>query len=82
MQEIALHVDETGINVDGKRRWLHNASSEKWTLFYPHEKRGKIAMDEMGVLPNFKGTLFTITGNPIIVMRVRTRCVMRIICAS
>lgn len=56
-QEKALHADETGINVNGKRRWLHNASSEKWTLFYPHEKRGKIAMDEMGVLPNFKGTL-------------------------
>jgi transposase len=51
-----LHVDETGININGKRLWLHAASSDQWTLFYPHEKRGKIAMDEMGVLPNFKGT--------------------------
>jgi transposase len=56
-QEKVLHVDETGINVNGKRMWLHNASSEHWTLFYPHENRGKVAMDEMGVLPNFKGTL-------------------------
>ena len=56
-QEKALHADETGINVNGKRMWLHNASSEKWTLFYPHENRGKVAMDEMGVLPNFNGTL-------------------------
>lgn len=56
-QEKVLHADETGINVNGKRLWLHNVSSETWTLFYPHENRGKVAMDEMGVLPNFKGTL-------------------------
>ena len=56
-KEKIVHVDETGINVNGKRMWLHNASSEQWTLFYPHENRGKIAMDEMAVLPNFNGTL-------------------------
>jgi transposase len=36
---------------------LHNASSADWTLFHPHSKRGKEAMDEVGVLPNFRGTL-------------------------
>jgi len=51
-----LHVDETGININGKRCWLHTASSEQWTLFYAHEKRGKTAMDAMGVLADFKGT--------------------------
>jgi transposase len=52
-----IHADETGINVNGKRIWLHNASNELWTYFYPHEKRGSIAMDEIGILPNFNGTL-------------------------
>lgn len=55
--EAVLHADETGININGKRQWLHVVSSQQWTLFYPHEKRGKTAMDEMGVLPNFRGIL-------------------------
>jgi transposase len=60
-QELAdaqiAHADETGINKNGDRIWLHNLSNAQWTLFYPHEKRGKEAMDAMGVLPAFKGTL-------------------------
>lgn len=52
-----LNVDETGINIKGKRAWLHVCANEKWTHFYPHEKRGSIAMDDIGILPNFKGTL-------------------------
>ncbi|MFC0178840.1 IS66 family transposase [Thorsellia kenyensis] len=36
-----IHADETGINVSGKRIWLHNASNELWTLMIPHEKRGE-----------------------------------------
>lgn len=52
-----LNVDETGINVNGKNLWLHGASNEEWTLFMPHSKRGKEAMDEMGILPVFRGNL-------------------------
>jgi transposase len=52
-----IHVDETGINVGGKRLWLHNASNEEWTWFTPHQKRGKVAMDEIGILPKFEGTM-------------------------
>lgn len=51
------HADETGINIKGKRYWLHTVCNERWTYFYPHEKRGKEAMDAMGILPFFKGTL-------------------------
>ena len=51
------HADETGINIDGKRRWLHCVSNDDWTYFLPHEKRGVDAMNEMGVLPNFHGIL-------------------------
>ena len=52
-----MHVDETGINIGGKRHWLHCASSASLTLFYPHAKRGTEAMDGMGVLPFFNGVL-------------------------
>jgi transposase len=52
-----LHVDETGINVGGKRIWLHTSSNEKWAYFYPHEKRGQEAMDAIGILPKFQGIL-------------------------
>ena len=52
-----VHADETSINVNGKRVWLHNASNERWTYFYPHQKRGCDAMNEIDILPRFRGTL-------------------------
>lgn len=52
-----MHADETGINIGGKRHWLHCASNASVTWFYPHAKRGLDAMDEMGILPFFKGVL-------------------------
>ena len=56
-QALCAHADETGINIGGKRHWLHNLSSSTLTWFMPHAKRGCEAMDEMGVLPQFHGTL-------------------------
>ena len=52
-----LHADETGINRDGQRIWLHSYSNGLWTYFFPHEQRGKDAMDAIGVLPSFRGVL-------------------------
>ncbi len=52
-----LHSDETGINVNGGRFWLHCASNKTWTYFSPHEKRGTEAMNAIGILPDFKGIL-------------------------
>jgi len=52
-----LNADETGINVNGKRIWLHTACNDRWTHFYPHHKRGSEAMDAIGILPKFKGVL-------------------------
>jgi transposase len=57
IQDLIVNADETGINVNGKRIWLHNACNEKWTYLYPHTKRGAEAMNEIGILPNFCGTL-------------------------
>jgi transposase len=56
-KSMLMHADETGINIGGKRHWLHCASNASMTLFYPHARRGSEAMDEMGILPFFKGVL-------------------------
>ncbi len=56
-QSSRIHVDETGININGKRHWLHCASNDLWTDFFPHQKRGCEAMNERGILPRFKGVL-------------------------
>jgi len=52
-----INADETGININGKRLWLHTACNDQWTHFYPHEKRGSEAMEAIGILPHFKGVL-------------------------
>jgi hypothetical protein len=49
------HFDETGLRVDGKLRWVHSASTGKYSLIIVHDKRGTAAMDAAGVLPAFTG---------------------------
>ena len=51
------HADETGINIGGKKVWLHNLSNGQVTLYHADEKRGKEAMDRMGVLLFYTGYL-------------------------
>ena len=52
-----LHADETGINIGGKRVWLHTTSSPDLTFLSPHAKRGGEALDSIGILPQFNGIL-------------------------
>lgn len=52
-----VHADETGININGKGHWLHCASNDLWTDFFPHKNRGCEAMNSRGILPQFKGVL-------------------------
>jgi transposase len=52
-----IHTDESGVVVEGKRVWLHVASNSQYTFYYPHRKRGKVAMDEAGVLDGDGGVL-------------------------
>ena len=56
-RSLLMHADETGINIGGQRHWLHCASSSSVTWFSPHARRGTEAMDEIGILPFFKGVL-------------------------
>jgi transposase len=48
--------DETGFRVDGRLHWVHCARTGKYTLLMVHSRRGKQAMEAMGVLPWFAGT--------------------------
>jgi transposase len=57
INEEILHSDETGINIAKKLHWIHVASSSKLTYYMLHAKRGKIAIDDMEILPNFKGVV-------------------------
>jgi transposase len=47
--------DETGFRVEGKLAWVHCARSGKYTLLVAHRKRGRQAIEAMGVLPAFAG---------------------------
>ena len=57
IQSPVVHADETGINIGGKRHWLHCASNDTLTWLEPHQQRGHQAMDDIGILPHFAGTL-------------------------
>ena len=51
-----VNFDETGIKENGELKWLHNASTDKLTYQFVHQKRGKEAMtSEKSVLPKFLG---------------------------
>lgn len=54
--EGAVHYDETGIHIDKKLNWLHVTSNNQYTYYHVHNKRGSEAINDIGILPEFKGT--------------------------
>jgi transposase len=57
IKEDILHSDETGANIKAKLHWIHVASSSVMTYYMLHQKRGRVAMDDMDVIPNYSGIL-------------------------
>ena len=52
-----VHADETGLRVAAKGQYVHVASTPEWTHYAVDERRGKDAMDEIGILPAVRGNL-------------------------
>jgi transposase len=50
-----VNFDETGLRVAGKLRWVHSASTGKYSLITVHDRRGVKGIDAAGVLPSFSG---------------------------
>ena len=53
----SMNVDETSLRVDKKNHWIHVYSSGDITLKFLHKNRGKIAMEDIGIIPIYNGTI-------------------------
>jgi transposase len=51
----SVHFDETGLRITSLRQWVHSAGTSTLTLYRAHAKRGREAIDAMGVLPGYEG---------------------------
>jgi transposase len=52
-----IGVDETTVNVAGRKQWLHVARTDLLTAYHLHQSRGRSAVTEFGVLPDYAGTV-------------------------
>ena len=51
------HVDETGLRIEGKLQWLHVLCNDKLTHYDCHGKRGMKALEDIGILTRYAGTI-------------------------
>lgn len=50
-----LHGDETGIHINKLLHWIHVACTSFLTYYSWHRKRGKAALEDIGIWPVFRG---------------------------
>jgi transposase len=54
-REAVAHVDESSIRIGGRLAWVHVFSTALWTFYAQHAKRGRDAIDAIGLLIGFAG---------------------------
>lgn len=57
LQLPALHADETSLRVDGRNQWIHVYSGGDITVKCLHPKRGREAIEAIGVIPRYGGVV-------------------------
>jgi transposase len=50
-----IGADETGLRVAGRGHWIHVTRTDELTHYGADARRGKLAMDAIGILPKFTG---------------------------
>src|SRR6266568_4564250 len=50
-----IHQDETGLDVAGKRHWMHVTCTPTLTHYHVDASRGQPALETIGILPHFVG---------------------------
>ncbi len=53
----SINVDETSLRVDKKNHWIHVYSSGEITLKILHRKRGKEAIENIDIIPQYGGVI-------------------------
>ena len=52
-----MNLDETGMYVNGKRLWEHSSSTDLYTYYFCHQKRGGDAIEAGGMLWEYLGRI-------------------------
>jgi transposase len=56
-KQSVLHADETGLFCGGFLSWLHILSTKRLSYYHIDRKRGRAAIENMGIIPKYKGLL-------------------------
>ena len=51
------HADESGTSINGVTEWVHDLSNDSFTYLALHKKRGFEAIEDIGLLTDYKGIL-------------------------
>ncbi len=57
LEQVLLHVDESGLKVNTLNMWLYVISNEYLTYYAYNQKRSKESLADIGIIPEFTGRL-------------------------
>jgi transposase len=56
-RSLVIHTNETGLRVAKRGQYIHVASNTRLTHYASDSRRGRTAIDEIGILPKYQGDL-------------------------